>query len=216
MVIFYLKQFFATMLFIFTSLTLAISGVIVTSPIIYSLAIKWFDLSAVSGLSHEQLMENYNVLISYLVNPAIEALEMPYFSSSENGLFHFEEVKFLFLMCFVVAIVGVIASVITILWIHKQKLQPWMGRWFIIAIAFPLILLFLIVVAFDQVFLLFHQILFRNDLWLFSPVTDPVITVLPESLFMILFVVAILIYEVLIYLIRLTVLFEPSRKQKKR
>lgn len=216
MVIFYLKQFFATMLFIFTSLTLAISGVIVTSPIIYSLAIKWFDLSAVSGLSHEQLMENYNVLISYLVNPAIEALEMPYFSSSENGLFHFEEVKFLFLMCFVVAIVGVIASVITILWIHKQKLQPWMGRWFIIAIAFPLILLFLIVVAFDQVFLLFHQILFRNDLWLFSPVTDPVITVLPESLFMILFVVAILIYEVLIYLIRLTVLFEPSSKRKKR
>ena len=216
MVIFYLKQFFATMLFIFTSLTLAISGVIVTSPIIYSLAIKWFDLSAVSGLSHEQLMENYNVLISYLVNPAIEALEMPCFSSSENGLFHFEEVKFLFLMCFVVAIVGVIASVITILWIHKQKLQPWMGRWFIIAIAFPLILLFLIVVAFDQVFLLFHQILFRNDLWLFSPVTDPVITVLPESLFMILFVVAIFIYEVLIYLIRLTVLFEPSRKQKKR
>lgn len=216
MVIFYLKQFFATMLFIFTSLTLAISGVIVTSPIIYSLAIKWFDLSAVSGLSHEQLMENYNVLISYLVNPAIEALEMPYFSSSENGLFHFEEVKFLFLMCFVMAIVGVIASVITILWIHKQKLQPWMGRWFIIAIAFPLILLFLIVVAFDQVFLLFHQILFRNDLWLFSPVTDPVITVLPESLFMILFVVAILIYEVLIYLIRLTVLFEPSSKRKKR
>ena len=216
MVIFYLKQFFATMLFIFTSLTLAISGVIVTSPIIYSLAIKWFDLSAVSGLSHEQLMENYNVLISYLVNPAIETLEMPYFSSSENGLFHFEEVKFLFLMCFVVAIVGVIASVVIILWIHKQKLQPWMERWFIVAIAFPLILLFLIVVAFDQVFLLFHQILFRNDLWLFSPVTDPVITVLPESLFMILFVVAILIYEVLIYLIRLTVLFEPSRKQKKR
>lgn len=216
MVIFYLKQFFATMLFIFTSLTLAISGVIVTSPIIYSLAIKWFDLSAVSGLSHEQLMENYNVLISYLVNPAIEALEMPYFSSSENGLFHFEEVKFLFLMCFVVAIVGVIASVITILWIHKQKLQPWMGRWFIIAIAFPLILLFLIVVAFDQVFLLFHQILFRNDLWLFSPVTDPVITVLPESLFMILFVVAILIYEVIIYLKRFTVLYEPSSKRKKR
>lgn len=216
MVIFYLKQFFATILFIFTSLTLAISGVIVTSPIIYSLAIKWFDLSAVSGLSHEQLMENYNVLISYLVNPAIEALEMPYFSSSENGLFHFEEVKFLFLMCFVVAIVGVIASVITILWIHKQKLQPWMGRWFIIAIAFPLILLFLIVVAFDQVFLLFHQILFRNDLWLFSPVTDPVITVLPESLFMILFVVAILIYEVIIYLTRFAVLYEPTIKRKKR
>lgn len=216
MVIFYLKQFFATMLFIFTSLTLAISGVIVTSPIIYSLAIKWFDLSAVSGLSHEQLMENYNVLISYLVNPAIEALEMPYFSSSENGLFHFEEVKFLFLMCFVVAIVGVIASVVIILWIHKQKLQPWMERWFIVAIAFPLILLFLIVVAFDQVFLLFHQILFRNDLWLFSPVTDPVITVLPESLFMILFVVAILIYEVIIYLTRFAVLYEPTIKRKKR
>lgn len=216
MVIFYLKQFFATMLFIFTSLTLAISGVIVTSPIIYSLAIKWFDLSAVSGLNHEQLMENYNVLISYLVNPAIETLEMPYFSSSENGLFHFEEVKFLFLMCFVVAIVGVIASVVIILWIHKQKLQPWMERWFIVAIAFPLILLFLIVVAFDQVFLLFHQILFRNDLWLFSPVTDPVITVLPESLFMILFVVAILIYEVIIYLTRFAVLYEPTIKRKKR
>lgn len=42
---------------------------------------------------------------------------------------------------------------------------------------------------FDQFFILFHQILFRNDNWLFNPQTDPVIYILPPELFLIAFLI---------------------------
>lgn len=213
---FYLKQFMATVCFIITGLATAITGVIFASPVIYGLTIKGFNLTAISGLTSEQLMDNYHTLIAYLTDPAVEKLEMQYFSSSEGGLLHFEEVKFLFLMCFVLAVIGFILSIAVIFWLHKTKQQAWMERWFLLAITFPLILLFFVVVAFDKVFLLFHELLFRNDLWLFNPVTDPVITVLPEGLFMLLFIVAILIYELLVYAFRFTALYQtkPKRRQK--
>lgn len=217
MITFYLKQFLSTLCFIFTTLALAVTGVVFTSPLIYRLSIKAFDLTANSGLSSEHLMENYHTLLAYLTNPAVDKLEMQYFSSSESGLLHFEEVKFLFLMCFILAVLGLLISIAVIFWIHKTKQQAWMERWFILAISFPLILLFFIVVAFDKVFILFHELLFRNDLWLFNPVADPVITVLPQGLFMLFFVVAILLYELIIYLFRFFALHEtkPKRRQKK-
>ena len=40
------------------------------------------------------------------------------------------------------------------------------------------------IVAFDKLFVLFHEIVFRNDYWMFSSVTDPVIKILPEEFFM--------------------------------
>lgn len=217
MVIFYLKQFLATLTFILTALAMAVTGIVFASPLVYRLAIKWFDLTAISGLTSEQLMDNYHTLLSYLTNPAVENLEMQYFSSSQGGLLHFEEVKFLFLMCFVLAVVGFLVSMALIVWLHKTKQQAWMDRWFLLAICFPLLLLFSIVLAFDKVFILFHELLFRNDLWLFSPVTDPVITVLPEGLFMLFFIGAILLYEVIIYVVRAFALYEnkPRRRQKR-
>lgn len=217
MIIFYLKQFLATLTFILTSLAMAISGVVFSSSLIYRLSISWFDLTASSGLTSDQLMDNYQTLLAYLTNPAVESLNMEHFSSSEGGLFHFEEVKFLFLMCFVLAVIGLLLSSVAIAWLHKTKQQAWMERWFLLAIAFPLILLFFIVLAFDKVFILFHELLFSNDLWLFNPLTDPVITVLPEGLFMLFFVVAIVLYEVIIYIFRFSALYEikPKKRQKR-
>lgn len=214
--LFYLKQFLATLVFIVTALAMAVTGVVFTSPLVYQFAINIFDLTAISGLTHEQLMDNYQQLMAYLTNPTIETLNMPYFSSSEGGLLHFEEVKFLFLMCFVIAIIGLLMSIAIVFWIHKTKQQAWMGRWFVLGISFPLILLFFIVIAFDKVFILFHELLFRNDLWLFSPVTDPVITVLPEGLFMLFFIAAILIYELIIYAFRAIALYEQKNKRRQK
>jgi integral membrane protein (TIGR01906 family) len=40
------------------------------------------------------------------------------------------------------------------------------------------------VINFDAAFVVFHKIFFRNDYWLFDPVTDPVITILPDTFFL--------------------------------
>lgn len=216
MMMFWLKQFGATLLFIVTSLALAISGILFASPSIYRMAIGWFNLTDISGLTEGQLMENYKVLMEYLIQPTVKELNMLHFSSSEGGLQHFEEVKFLFMMTFMIALVGFILSVWIVMWLRKTKQQVWMGRWFWVAIIFPLVLLFIMVVAFDRVFLMFHQILFHNDLWLFNPMTDPIITVLPEGLFMIFFVGALLLYELFIYLMRFAVMYENRPKRRTR
>ena len=39
-------------------------------------------------------------------------------------------------------------------------------------------------IGFDRFFVAFHEVLFRDNSWLFDPATDPIISVLPEQFFM--------------------------------
>lgn len=50
--------------------------------------------------------------------------------------------------------------------------------------------------GFDEFFTLFHEALFPGDSsWLFNPILDPIIDVLPEEYFLQCFVIFFLIYE---------------------
>lgn len=199
----------------FTMLLCAISGAITTvifiSGPIYSFSINWFNLTTISGLTHEALMDNYYVILQYLINPTINQLSMPYFSMSLGGAQHFEEVKVLFFINFILLLILLILTVWFIRIIRKNHWQIEMAPLFSLKMIFPLILLFFIVIAFDKVFVIFHQLLFNNELWLFNPLEDPVITVLPQEFFMILFVIALLIYEVIILGIRTVVYWNKKR-----
>ena len=42
----------------------------------------------------------------------------------------------------------------------------------------------MIALNWEKVFISFHELVFQNDYWLFDPVTDPVILVLPDEYFM--------------------------------
>ncbi|MGO4937347.1 TIGR01906 family membrane protein [Fundicoccus sp. Sow4_H7] len=202
MIQFRIKQVFAFILTVVAAFSISISLTIISSPLSYKLTIPLFGLTDKSGLSGDQLMENFQVIVNYLLNPTVSSLEMPYFPASEGGIVHFEEVKVLIQMNLILSLVGLGAIFLIIWWIRKQRIMTYFIQWFQIAVYFPLFLIFLIIVSFDQVFLLFHKILFNNDLWLFNPMTDPVINVLPQELFMIYFFIAILIYEVIILISR--------------
>lgn len=187
------------------SLSFAITLTILISPTIYSLIISWFSLETISGLTREELMINYQVIIDYLVNPSVDQLQMPFFSMSESGRVHFEEVKVLFFINFVLNSILLLVVIYIVQLIRNNNYQLYMQSSFYINLAFPLFLLFFIILAFDQVFILFHRFLFNNELWLFNPLTDPVITVLPQNFFMILFIVALLMYELIILILRFMV-----------
>lgn len=202
MIKFRTKQVFAFIVTVVGAFSISISFTIISSPLVYKLTIPLFGLTDTSELSADQLMENFQVIVNYLLNPTISSLEMPYFPASEGGIVHFEEVKVLIQMNLILSLVGLGAIFLVIWWIKKQRIMTYFKQWFQIAVYFPLFLIFLIIVSFDQVFLLFHKILFNNDLWLFNPMTDPVINVLPQELFMIYFFIAILIYEVIILISR--------------
>jgi len=46
---------------------------------------------------------------------------------------------------------------------------------------------------FDAAFVIFHQLFFKNDFWLFDPATDPIILLLPDTFFLHCAVIIVLI-----------------------
>jgi integral membrane protein (TIGR01906 family) len=51
-------------------------------------------------------------------------------------------------------------------------------------VAFTIVPLVAFAVDFNTAFIVFHEIFFTNDYWIFDPRTDPVITILPETFFL--------------------------------
>jgi integral membrane protein (TIGR01906 family) len=62
----------------------------------------------------------------------------------------------------------------------------------------PLGVVLALLINFDVLFVLFHQVFFNNDAWLFNPATDPIILALPAEFFMHSFLLAFGLIEVLL------------------
>lgn len=165
---------------------------------LYSFDVDYFNIPERVGLSKDVIMENYRILLDYLNKPWINELNMPDFPSSESGLFHFYEVKRLFLLDYGILIVTTIASFFYLRYLKHSKRNWVLLRPFMWGIVAPLIILFLIAANFDQLFVLFHQLFFNNDAWIFNPSTDPIIMALPEAFFMHCFILAFILIELLI------------------
>ena len=196
------KQFMRVLLMIVAFISLAISIVILSGGLIYRGYLSFVDLATPVGLTKSQLLINIDHMMDFLIFPQVHTLNFPNFSSSAAGIQHFVEVKYLMQANFVLTICGLIFLGWNYQSTNKlgvKKLQYQLSK---LAVYFPLLLLFLMVIAFEQIFLLFHQVFFRNDLWLFDPLVDPIILVLPENLFLIYFVSVIILYELLLAIYR--------------
>lgn len=162
---------------------------------LYAFDIDYLKISQNVGLSKETLMENYRVLLNYLNLPWVTELNFLDFPSSESGLFHFYEVKRLFILDYVIAMITAVSSFFYLRYIKKNKLFWKLVRPFQVAIAVPFVVLFMIAVSFDRLFVAFHKVFFNNDAWLFNPSTDPIILALPETFFMHCFILAFVFIE---------------------
>lgn len=165
---------------------------------LYAFDVDFFDIPVRVELSKPVIMENYHILLDYLNKPWISELNMPDFSSSESGLFHFFEVKRLFLLDYGILLLTTIASFFYLKYLKKTRRNWVLLRPFMWGIFVPLVILFLIAANFDQLFVLFHQVFFNNDAWIFNPATDPIIMALPEEFFMHCFILAFVLIELLI------------------
>ena len=52
---------------------------------------------------------------------------------------------------------------------------------------------FVVALDFERAFITFHQIVFRNNYWVFDYRSDPVINILPETFFMHCFIMIVII-----------------------
>lgn len=182
-----------TSIFVFI-LTVAITLTIWAVPL-YQFSLQYLNIPERVGMAFEQIMENYYILMEYLHLPWVETLSLPDFPVSASGAFHFYEVKVLFYMNYALLFISLIGSIF-----YLRKLKKISGFWrlvqpFKIAIFVPFVLLLILAMDFDWMFVMFHEILFNNDAWLFNAATDPIILVLPQEFFMYCFVLAFILIE---------------------
>lgn len=177
---------FHTILALVLTLTIISVSVVFTLAFrpLYYLDISALDISEQSGYSKEEIRENYDVLIDYNMSFGEDKLEFPTLAMSEPGRIHFEEVRDIFNIFKYMAMAGVVLSIGGIVFCIRRKEYRYLKLTSILAVALPAVLGLLVALNWDWAFVTFHHIAFDNDYWIFDPLTDPVITILPDTFFM--------------------------------
>ena len=125
--------------------------------------------------TYQQIKENYQILIHYQ-------------SIFYQGKLVFKD--------FIMSIVCLLTFCTTSYLVYrqiKQKEYRFFKLTAILTIVIPLILGFFAFIDFDRLFVMFHQLVFSNDYWLFNPRLDPIINILPENFFMHCFILIVFI-----------------------
>ena len=160
--------------------------------------IFWYQLTDLVQMTAGKICHNFLILMNYLINPLETKLSMPDFPSSASGLHHFAEVKNLFMLVFFLTIILIPFNIRFI----KENLSIVFHNALRVVMLFPLAIgVIAWLIGFDRFFVAFHEVLFRDNSWLFDPATDPIISVLPEQFFMHSFLIFLLIYELIFFVI---------------
>lgn len=211
-----IKSFF----FGLTGMLFLISGAVLLTLSckgLYKSDMKRYDLAGESGYSEEEILENYDELISYNLSPFHKMLKFPTFPMSEEARIHFKEVKSIFQSF--LWMTGISSILLVWIFFRSYKKQDWKFLKYtgICSIAIPLLLGILIERNWEKVFVSFHELIFQNDYWLFDPVTDPIILVLPDEYFMhcAMMIIAIVFIGAVLSLVSWNILKKSSLKNNR-
>lgn len=162
----------------------AVTATLAFKPLYYA-DVKKMNLSERTGYSMDVIEENYDALIRYNMDLTQEELELT-LPMSENGRIHFEEVKDIFVIFeYVLLPLGLIGSCLGI-WLNRKKggSYDYLKWTAVFTVAVPAALGVCIALVWERVFVIFHEIFFNNDYWIFDWRTDPIINLLPDEFFM--------------------------------
>ena len=152
---------------------------------VYYLDIELLDIVDESGFEKEEIKANYNALIDYNLPLSDGELVFPSENMmSETAKIHFEEVKDIFDLFKVVALVMIPLCIAGIYYFYSKKMKDYLLYTGITTLVLPTILGGLIALNWEKVFLLFHEIAFDNDYWMFNYWEDRIIRILPSAFFM--------------------------------
>lgn len=185
--------FFKTML-VLSIVSLAIAATILFTPL-FEWTLSLFDIPTRVGMSYDTIMENYYILLEYLHFPWVDQLAIPDFPTSASGAFHFYEVKQLFFLNYFVLLISLPCSIFYLIRLKWEGRLYELKNFSIVWAMIPIGLTVFLAINFDRMFVLFHEFLFDNDAWLFTPQTDPIINVLTQEFFMFCFIFAFVIIE---------------------
>ena len=141
-------------------------------------------IAAETGVSTEVIKENYDALIDYCSPFFTGELDFPSLPESKTGISHFAEVKVIFNLFFALLLITPLFLTGLIYLQHRRKSNSWMIASPVIVCVLPMLIGVFCAIDFNRIFVLFHELVFRNDDWLFSPYEDPIILFLPERFFL--------------------------------
>ncbi len=168
-------------------LTLFIFSASVTAVLylrwLYYLDIRLLDIPALSGMTEEKVRLNYDALMDYCQLWFRGSLSFPTLPMSREAQIHFADCKRIF---DAIQITAVFTGLISMMMAVRLRRRPkrWIRAAGIMCLAVPTTLGTGIFFFWDRFFILFHTLVFSNDYWLFDPVSDPVILMLPDAYFL--------------------------------
>lgn len=173
----------AALLFMAFYICFSVAAVLQFRPLYY-FDIRYLKIPGASGLTAEEIRRNYDILIDYNSLFHRGNLQFPDFVMSEGGRIHFEEVRRIF-----VGFQGAALILFGIcLWILIRQIRRRSLKFLklagIMAVVVPAVAGTLIAMNWNRCFVLFHELVFDNDYWIFDPEKDPVITILPDTFFL--------------------------------
>lgn len=178
---------------------------------LYEWDINFLDIEVSSGMTKDVIMENYNALIDYCSPFFTGELAFPTLAASEAGLFHFKEVKDIFIMFYWLLPLTGIPLLGIVFYKKKKQDYGYLLPSSLTCIILPIVVSLACMINFDKTFVIFHKLFFNNDYWIFDPVTDPIIRLLPEEFFL-----HCAIFIVLIVILGSLTLFGLSKKFKRK
>lgn len=156
----------------------------VNSVWLFDINIHALKLTKATGLTPTQMHQDYVRIVAYLQLPWISSLKLHFFFSSAKGLQHFHDVKGLIMFNNIVGLILVPVGGYLLHQLNKKSLTWLLITPIKVITTVSLVIIGLMFVNFEQVFIAFHEVLFRNQDWIFDPNTDPVINMLPDTFFM--------------------------------
>ena len=183
---------------------------------IYYYDLKLLDLKKKAGLDDWIIRRNYDTLIDYnLVTKHVSELRFPSFPMSESGLVHFAEVKRILVVIQYLCGASLVLFLLGFLRKLYRRDYGCLKLMSMLTLVIPFALGTAAVLDWQQFFVRFHELLFSNDYWIFDPVTDPVIKILPDEFFFHC-AVAVLVFIVLGSILSGMLYRFFTRKQRRR
>lgn len=150
---------------------------------LYYFDIDYLNIDTENDMNKEEVKLNYDYMIDYNLDKISGEFNLPTLKSSPEGKIHFEEVKEIFqninkllLLSLIITVIGVVSNL-------RNKSIYFLKLTSKLVIILPILVSIPMIINFNQTFIIFHKILFDNDYWIFDPIKDPVINILPEEFF---------------------------------
>ena len=151
---------------------------------LYYFDIDHLHLAGFSGMETADIKANYDALIDYNSIFYRQPLQFPTLPMSEGGRIHFAEVKVIFSVMEILFLLSLPAGIALAAVALKRGEYRFLKHTALILAILPTALGIFAAISWEMLFLSFHLLFFRNDLWLFSPLTDPIISILPDTFFL--------------------------------